>query len=100
MTVNHIQKLRDAARDQSCVRCGANDGTIVLAHYTGPRRHSFGGGMSHKGHDAIGAHLCMTCHQYFDTAGKDKESRWELSEEFLFLCAVTVMRLFDQGVVR
>lgn len=92
--------LRQAARDQSCVACGAQDGTVVLAHYFGPRRHEYGGGMSRKGCDLVGAHLCIRCHQRMDTLAKDKGKRWEHSEEFLHYCALTLIRLWNQGVIR
>lgn len=95
-----VPKLRDAARDQSCVACGATDGTVVLAHYMGPRRHSYGGGMSHKGHDLIGAHLCARCHNDMDTGSRDKFKRWEASEIFLNYCALTLIRLHQQGVLK
>jgi hypothetical protein len=92
--------LRDLARDQSCVACGARDGTVVLAHYFGPRRHSYGGGMSHKGHDLIGAHLCATCHTDMDRNQRSKGNRWEVSEIFLHYCALTLIRLWDQGKLK
>lgn len=99
MSYHHL-KLRDAAENQACVRCGAKDGTVVLAHYVGPRRHAYGGGMSVKGCDAIGAHLCHECHQYMDRESRNKAKRWELSEEFLHYCALTIIRLFEQGRVK
>ena len=92
-------KLREAARDESCVRCGAKDGTVVLAHYFGPRRAAYGGGMSIKGHDAIGAHLCGACHREMDTSSRQKDTRWLHSEEFLHLCAMTLIRLMNRGVI-
>jgi hypothetical protein len=95
-----MSKWREAARDQSCVRCGAADGTIVLAHYFGPRRHAYGGGMSRKGHDLIGAHLCSKCHLHMDTLSRDRERRWEHSEEFLHYCALTIIRLHQQEVLQ
>jgi hypothetical protein len=95
-----VTKLREAARDQACVRCGREDGTVVLAHYFGPRRHAYGGGMSRKGHDAVAAHLCAACHSYMDTWGRERASRWEHSEEFLHLCALTFVRLIEQGVLK
>ena len=95
-----IQKLRDSARGQSCVRCGRNDGTTVLAHYFGVRRHAYGGGLGIKGHDAIAAHLCAPCHTQLDSLMKDKAKRWEHSEEFLHLCALTWIRWLDSGVLR
>lgn len=95
-----MSKLRDAAEGMSCVSCGAEDGTIVLAHYFGPRRHDYGGGMSRKGGDLIGAHLCVRCHNRMDTLSKDKEQRWVHSEEFLHYCALTILRLYEKGVIR
>lgn len=93
--------LRDLAEGQSCVRCGADgsDGSVVLCHYTGVRRGSFGGGMGIKVRDIVGAHLCPRCHREMDTQSRDKEKRWEHSEEFLYLCALTWIRLFEQGSV-
>lgn len=95
-----MSKLREAARDQSCVRCGRQDGTVVLAHYFGPRRHEYGGGMGIKGHDLIGAHLCAECHKFMDTDCRDRNERWLNSEEFLHLCALTLLRLWNQGVLK
>ena len=94
-----MTKLRQAARDQPCVRCGREDGTVVLAHYTGVRRLSYGGGFGMKVSDIIGAHLCGECHKHMDTE-RDKDNRWLHSEEFLHLCALTIKRLYAQGVIK
>jgi hypothetical protein len=83
--------LRKLARGQSCVRCGTNDGTVVLAHYTGPRQHQYGKGKGCKGSDAVGAHLCWGCHGYFDKY--ESGNTWERSEEFLHFCALTWIRV-------
>ncbi len=91
-----MTKLRDAARDQPCVRCGQEDGTTVLAHYTGVRRLELGGGFGLKVHDLAGAHLCHECHRIMDTE-RNKEDRWLHSEEFLLLCVKTAIRLYEQG---
>jgi len=92
--------LRKAAKDQPCVRCHINDGTVVLAHYFGPRRHEYGGGMSRKGHDAVGAHLCADCHREMDTLSRDKDQKWQHSEAFLHLCALTWIRLIDTEALK
>jgi hypothetical protein len=89
--------LRAAARDQSCVRCGREDGTVVLAHYTGARRLALGGGFGIKVHDLAGAHLCSACHAEMDTWSREKGTKWLHSEEFLYLCVKTAIRLFEQG---
>lgn len=92
--------LRDRAKDQSCVRCGRDDGTVVLAHYTGVRRLAYGGGYGRKVIDIAGAHLCAVCHREMDTLSRDKSRKWEHSEEFLHLCMLTILRLAEQGVVK
>lgn len=91
---------RAFAKGQACVRCGCRDGTVVLAHYCGPRRHAYGGGLSRKGHDCVGAWLCRRCHELMDTLSRDKEGRWLHSEEFLHLCALTWIQMVEQGLVR
>jgi hypothetical protein len=94
--------LRESARDESCVACAANDGTVVLAHYFGPRRHDYGGGMSIKGDDIVAAFLCCRCHTRMDTeirAAMDRDdnpdARWIASEIFLHYCALTWIRRFS-----
>lgn len=94
-----IAKLRKAPNGQPCIRCGRHiEGGVFLCHYTGWRQHSYGKGMGIKGHDAIGAHLCTPCHDYFDKEtvhkGVDK------SEEFLHYIALTIIRLFNMGVLK
>jgi Protein of unknown function (DUF1364) len=95
-----FQILRDAANGESCVRCGACDGTVVLAHYTGVRRLAYGGGLGIKVHDAMGAHLCAACHAHMDQLSRDKSKRWEHSEEFLHYIALTVIRLIERGIFK
>jgi hypothetical protein len=93
------QKLLDAARDQPCVRCGIQDGTVVGCHYTGARRHAYGGGLSIKVWDFLIAHLCANCHRYMDTLSRDKYKAWEHSEEFLHVIALTLAQLFERGII-
>lgn len=96
---SEYQKLRDAARGESCIRCGRNDGTVVGAHYTGARRLSYGGGLGKKVHDLVMAHLCSTCHAWMDCASREKDKQWEHSEEFLHCCMLTILRLMARGVL-
>ena len=86
--------LRNSAKDEACVRCSVKNGTTVLAHYFGPRRGAYGGGIGHKGSDAVAAFLCLDCHTHMDTESRDKERQWILSEEFLHYCALTWIRRF------
>lgn len=88
------RKLLDCARYQSCVMCGADDGTIVAAH---SNLGEHGKGKSLKAHDAASAHLCFRCHTEYDQ-GKDM-SREERRDFILTAIVRTVMRLFDQGKV-
>lgn len=92
-------QLRDAARDEACIRCGRHDGTVVGAHYTGARRLSYGGGLSKKVHDLVMAHLCGECHRYMDTLAREREKRWEHSEEFLHAVMLTILRLMARGII-
>ena len=94
------KKLLESARGQSCIRCGADDGTVVAAHYTGYRRLELGGGFGIKVADCAHAALCMRCHQFMDQTGRDKSRQIEHSEEFLLLCVKTAMRLYDQGILK
>lgn len=99
-----MSKLTKAAEGQSCVRCNADDGTIVLCHYSGPWQHKFGKGMRIKGADIAGADLCSKCHKFFDEyeTRPDVSEQWRLerSEEFLAACLLTVIRRIQQGIIK
>jgi hypothetical protein len=94
-----ILKLRQSAKDQTCVACGSREG-VVLAHYTGARRLAFNGGLGCKVDDIVGAHLCYDDHRRMDTESRLKSLKWEHSEEFLFYCARTWIRWIEQGVLK
>lgn len=102
MAVIRSKALLDGARDQACVNCGARDGTVVAAHYTGLRSSLLGKGTGHKPHDLCVADLCHKCHYSFDVAGGGKsfEQKIDKSEQFLFNIIKTIMRRVDQGVVK
>lgn len=98
------QKLLSAARGQSCVNCGASDGTVVAAHYQGMRQHQFGKGRGIKPHDLCIADLCARCHQEFDTSVGSVFSdvyvrKIDLSERFLFCILMTLLRRVRDGVL-
>lgn len=59
--------LRDSARDEPCIRCGAV-GTTVWAH-SNELAHGKGRGI--KAHDLLGLYLCHTCHSEYDNAARD-----------------------------
>ena len=93
------RKLLSASAGRSCVRCGRDDGTIVRAHYTGPRQHAYGKGKGQKGSDHVAADLCMECHAAFDQY-RGWESKLDMSEEFLHLCMLTLWRDLEEGVIK
>lgn len=94
-----MSKLREAARDESCVACLKNDGTVILAHYTGTRRYAFDGGFGAKVHDLVAADLCARCHVEMDCLLRDKAKRWEHSELFLYYCMLTILKRAQSGVI-
>lgn len=98
MTYRNPALLRHA-NGKRCVKCGNKDDTVVAAHYTGARRHAYGGGIGIKVHDFLVAHLCGRCHLEMDQLSRDKERRWEHSEEFLHYIALTLDRCFDDGTI-
>lgn len=83
------QKLRDAANGQSCVVCGAEDGTIVLCHRNVPGHF----GMDMKGPDFWAAWLCVWCHKLGDTEKRRDYQWWEIA------VLKTQERLFEAGIL-
>lgn len=100
--------MLDAARDESCVVCGARDGTVVAAHYTGMRAHALGKGTGCKPHDLFIADLCHRCHTKFDQHDKsiDRSTstdaffrKVDVSEQFAYAILQTLIRRVGQGVI-
>lgn len=92
--LNNVAKL-------PCVRCGADNGTIVAAHYCGDLQYLLGKGAGIKATDAATAALCHDCHVTMDQF-KDGNTT-ERSEEFLYLIVKTYELLFKKellGVVK
>lgn len=89
-----VPKLTRLADGESCVMCGAQDGTIVWAH---SNLLDHGKGTSIKAHDPMGAFLCRECHFQYDQGGK--MSRAELREFILTAIARTHLRLWQTGKV-
>ena len=61
------RRLLNMARDQACVACGAQDGTVVAAH---SNLQEHGKGVGHKAHDCMTAWLCHRCHSEYDQGTK------------------------------
>jgi hypothetical protein len=92
------KKYLHAANGESCIRCGTDDGTIVSAHYTGIRQHTYGKGRGIKCDDLATADLCQACHTYFDQPAQRKSI--ETSEEFLHCIVMTIIRRVKAGVLK
>ena len=92
------KKLLNASRGRSCLKCGADDGTIVRAHYQGIGSERIGKGWAQKPHDFASADLCYRCHNEFDQykTGNDTDRGWE----FLMLCMETLARDFREGIIK
>lgn len=88
------RKLLDLARDQACVMCKVNDGTIVAAH---SNLLEHGKGAGHKAHDAMHAWLCYRCHTEYDQG--HSMTKDEKREFILTAIARTVMKLWDQELI-
>ncbi len=91
-------KLLEAARGQSCSLCGADDGTVVAAHYSGLYSSALGKGMGQKAWDHCTAHLCHRCHTDLDTYAEGNNE--ERAIRFMVAIFKTQKRLFDEGVLR
>lgn len=89
------KKMLDAARGESCVRCDANDGTVVAAHYSGIYATRFGRGRGIKPHDFCVADLCSRCHGYFDSYENGNTD--ERAAEFMTYVLLTIHRRVING---
>jgi hypothetical protein len=89
------QKLLDFAAGQSCVLCGADDGTVVAAHYSGLYSSALGKGMGQKAWDFCTAHLCHRCHTDMDKYAEGNTE--ERAVRFMVAILKTQKRLFDAG---
>lgn len=103
MTMFRSRKLLDLARGESCVNCGAEDGTIVAAHSNRPEH---GKGQSLKAHDCYIAFLCARCHGWLDQgSGMDpthtyQGNRDEKREMFATAMDRTTLRLWQRKKIK
>jgi hypothetical protein len=82
-------RLHTATAGCRCVRCGAMDGTVVPAHYSGYRKFQYNFGISQKVDDRLTADLCRACHEEMD---QKRTNDVEHSEEFLHLIVLTQLQ--------
>ena len=93
-----MNRHRKAAEGEACVRCGNQDGTIVLCHYQGSMSHRLGKGMGIKPHDvAAGAWLCSNCHDLLDGRKPSYYTMDQRSLDMALCCMQTVKIRYERG---
>ena len=93
------KKLTQSAKHESCVSCGADDGTIVWAH-SNMLRHGKGTGI--KAHDLFGAYLCHECHRTYDQYSMPKNGYTEannLADWFREQWEKSMIRACEKGYI-
>lgn len=88
------RRLLNMAKDQACVACGAQDGTVVAAH---SNLQEHGKGAGHKAHDCMTAWLCHRCHSEYDQG--TKMNKIEKREFIQTMILRTTIRLWQQGLI-
>jgi len=89
------KKLLGLAKDQQCIWCGAQDGTVVWAH---SNLGEHGKGMGIKAHDCMGMLLCSICHHQLDQGFLlDREEKREMI--YRLICK-THIKLWSDGLVK
>ena len=96
--------MLNGAEGQPCVNCGARDGTVVAAHYTGLRAQLLGKGKAEKPHDLCVADLCAKCHSAFDRYEVSNMStkymrQIDQSEQFLYNIIQSLIRRYEQDIL-
>mgnify|MGYP006269197257 CR=1 FL=1 len=78
------------AKDQSCIACGTDDGTVVLAHRNEHKSRA-------AGLDFWALELCNTCHREYD---QGKSSREEKRRFFNDHYPAQILRWVERGVMK
>jgi len=95
--VHRSEALRQSARDEICVACGANDGTVVWAH---ANEGALGKGKSLKAHDLLGNYLCARCHADYDAGPGTREEKRAFFRECYPKTMVRVAEKIAAGTLR
>ena len=91
-------KMLQAAKDQACVLCEKQDGTIAAAHYSGRYSMSVGKGWAQKSSDHVAAHLCARCHYEMDSYSDVNDDARAI--RFFLAIFETQRRLLARGVLK
>lgn len=87
MKTAHLARM---ARDQSCIACGAEDGTIVLAHRNEHKSRA-------AGLDIWGLELCYRCHTQYDQGNQTREEKRRFFNDHY---PAQVLRWIERGVMK
>ena len=83
----HLQRM---ANGQSCIACGAEDGTIVLAHRNEHKARA-------SGIDIWALELCYRCHAEYDQGKMSKEEKRRFFNDFY---PQQVLRWINRGLLK
>lgn len=96
--MNHRSKaLTQSARDETCVHCGTQDGTVVWAH---SNEMAHGKGRSIKAHDLLGLYLCFKCHSWYDTSADARHEKRAFFREYYPKTMVRVAEKLAAGELK
>ena len=91
-------KLRQSAKGQPCVNCGATCPTVCARHYNGLWQQAYGKGRGIKCHDLASAELCNNCEKpYAEGQVEMFDSSADRAARFLHLCMLTNIARFKRG---
>ena len=94
-----MSKITEKSKGSTCIDCGGPD--AYACHYNGVRQHSYGKGRGIKCNDLMTADLCYECDQRFTEGSTLKNfSKWDRSEIFLHLIALTNIRRLKKGIIK
>jgi hypothetical protein len=101
-----MKDLRKLARGEPCMNCGSTDESVVLAHYSGLRQHTYGKGRGIKGSDWLAAPQCMRCHSdgpfaegWLPLGLSGVEAKVDKSEQQLHQIAMWHKSLAERGLL-
>lgn len=99
MSQRDFPKLLKYAQHYPCMNCGADDQTIVAAHYQGRMGHKVGRGMGRKAHDAAISYLCRACHDLVDDRSNEADEATRLAIQATAMANTWAALLNDGRVV-
>ena len=87
MKTHHLSRF---AKDQSCIACGTDDGTVVWAHRNEYKSRA-------SGLDVWGLDLCYRCHRDYDQGPATREEKRRFFNDHY---PQQVLRLIERGILK